>query len=453
MANDLRILKGIFNAFDPFRPLEPGDPAYVDCQEVRGDSDIETEMGSQILWSDQPTYQLYAGHRGAGKSTELQRLAAYLRDADCRVIYFAADEEDIDPEDAQYTDILLACTRRILEDLEGEANPKALLKWVKGRWKGLKELALREVAFDDLDLQAQIGVFAKLTANIRAVPSMRHEIRKQVDPYTVTLIDALNEFIAEAQEKLKSKYEQLVIIADNLDRIVPTIQADNRSNHDHIFIDRSEQLKALNCHIIYTVPVSMLFSDRANDLRNSYGEAQVLPMVMVRTRENEFHDAGIEKMQQIIAQRVEPILEKNGLEGDVLQLFDSPETLKQICLMSGGHLRELLLLMRGALKRTNRLPIPIKAVQRSITEARDTYRRTVEDNQWDALAEVAETKRIPNDGFYRRLLFNRCVLEYRPADGEMARWYDVHPLIWGIEEFQDALERRQSQELNGGKES
>jgi len=30
------------------------------------------------------------------------------------VVYFAADEEDISVQDAQYTDILLACTRHLL---------------------------------------------------------------------------------------------------------------------------------------------------------------------------------------------------------------------------------------------------------------------------------------------------------------------------------------------------
>jgi hypothetical protein len=78
----------------------------------------------------------------------------------------------------------------------------------------------------------------------------------------------------------------------------------------------------------------------------------------------------------------------------------------------------------------------------SVTEARDTYRRTVQENQWQALANVCYSKRIINDDLHRGLLFNRCLLEYRYLDGdEIKRWYDVHPLIKGIEEFQEACEQ------------
>ncbi|MEO1295632.1 MAG: hypothetical protein AAFW75_07490 [Cyanobacteria bacterium J06636_16] len=63
-------------------------------------------MGRQITDADRITHQLYTGHRGAGKSTELLRLEADLTEKGYRVVYFPAEEADIDPEDAQYTDIL-----------------------------------------------------------------------------------------------------------------------------------------------------------------------------------------------------------------------------------------------------------------------------------------------------------------------------------------------------------
>ena len=112
-GQDKQLLKNLYNAFDPFRPLPPGDPNYVDCREVRGDGDILEDLGNRILLSEQKTCQLYSGHRGAGKSTELLKLKQALEEQNIYVVYFAADEEDIESEDAQYTDILLACTRHI----------------------------------------------------------------------------------------------------------------------------------------------------------------------------------------------------------------------------------------------------------------------------------------------------------------------------------------------------
>ncbi|MEH2338866.1 MAG: ATP-binding protein [Nostoc sp.] len=242
MTQDFALLKRIYNVFDPFRPLPAGDPKYVDCQAVRGDGDILVEIGREILLSDRMTCQLYAGHRGAGKSTELLRLQKYLDEQGCFVVYFAADEADIEPEDAQYTDILLACTRHLLEALKDNASPASLLKWLNNRWQDLKDLALTEVSLDKLTIEAQISQFAKITANLRAEPSQRQKIRERVNPYTITLIEALNDFIKDAKSNLPPGYSQLVLIADNLDRIVPIAQEDGRSNHEQIFLDRSEQL-------------------------------------------------------------------------------------------------------------------------------------------------------------------------------------------------------------------
>lgn len=144
MTRDFEILQSIYNNFDPFWPLPAQDPAYVDCREVRGDLDILIELGREILLSKRVTHQLYTGHRGAGKSTELLRLSHYLAENGFRVVYFAADEEDIDAEDAQYTDILLACTRHLLENLKGSKdNP--VWRWLQSRMRALTELLQSEI--------------------------------------------------------------------------------------------------------------------------------------------------------------------------------------------------------------------------------------------------------------------------------------------------------------------
>lgn len=439
MTADFAFLKRIYNAFDPFRPLPAGDPAYVDCTEVRGDGDILVEVGREILYSDRVTSQLYAGHRGAGKSTELLRLQKYLDEQGCFVVYFPADEQDIDPEDAQYTDILLACTRHLLEALKDNASPDSLLNWLKERWQDLKDLALTEVSLEGLKTEVQISQFAKLTANLRTEPSQRQKIRERVNPHTITLINALNEFIEDAKKNLPPGYSQLVLIADNLDRIVPIPQEDGRTNHDQIFLDRSEQLQALKCHLLYTVPISLLYSNRAADLANIYGNTQVLPMIMVQTSDNQPYQRGINKVTEILQKRLSLI--DSSLS--VVDMFEQRQTLETLCLMSGGHVRNLLLLMKEAIKYTNSLPIPNRALQRSISELRNTYRNTVFANEWEALATVYHSKKIENDPLYRGLLFNRCILEYRYLNeqGESQVWYDIHPLIKGIKEFQDTFNR------------
>ncbi|MBW4467909.1 MAG: ATP-binding protein [Pegethrix bostrychoides GSE-TBD4-15B] len=427
------LIADIYNAFDPFRPLEPGDPFYVVCNEVRGNDNVLRELGRKIERSNQATCQLYTGHRGVGKSTELKRLKVDLESKGCRVIYFAVDD-DIDEEDAQYTDILLACTRHVLEELQNQANPSPLIQWLNSRWQSLKDLALTEIKFEDMKLETQISQFSKLTATLRQVPNTRQKIREQIDIHSVSLLDALNQFIAEAKRTLGSK---LVVIVDNLDRIVPMPRSEGRNNHDEIFLDRSGQLRRLDCHVIYTVPISLVYSNRAAALRDSYGDCQVVPMLMIRHRDGELFPAGLAKVKELISSRVSQFAPDLALESEI---FDQPETVNRLCQMSGGHMREVMQLMQVAIHWTDSLPIPVSAVQQAITRARDNYRITVDEADWQKLAEVSVAKLVPNDGDYRNLLFNRCVLEYREIDqnGGSSRWHDVHPLLESTPEFQKA---------------
>ena len=436
-----QLITKLYNTFDPFAPLQAGDTRYVDCQEARGDGNINLELGSKIKRSQRMTCQLYTGHRGAGKSTELLRLQQYLKSQGCFAIYFAADEQDINPENTEYTDILLACTRHLLEELR-DANSQPLRDWMKDRWEDLKDLALTEVSFEKLSLELQIAQFAKLTANIRTIPSLRQKIRDKINPHTQTLIKALNEFIDDAKKKLPQGYSQLAVIADNLDKIVPFSQEGKRSNLDEIFLDRAEQLKDLHCHVIYTIPISMAHSNRANDLGNDYDNLQVLPMIMVQNQDGSPNATGLAKLKELIEKRFKQIYPNLSVE---IGLFDNAETLERLCLMSGGHVRNLLSMMQEAISRTENLPITAKAAQRAITQARDVYRRTPGENEWQILAKVSKTQEILNDQEHRDLLFNRCILEYRYYDeeGESLPWYDVHPLIKGIKQFQDSLAQLQ----------
>ena len=119
VVDDETILAALTNAFDPFEPLPANDPRYVDCRAVRGDEDVIEGLGRLIERSQQSTCQLYTGHRGVGKSTELLRLQDYLQKKNFLVVYFSAVDDAIDPEDTRYVDVLLACTRHIVEQLRG----------------------------------------------------------------------------------------------------------------------------------------------------------------------------------------------------------------------------------------------------------------------------------------------------------------------------------------------
>jgi len=436
----MSVLSDIYNAFEPV-PLAAGSPMYVNCNKVRGGGDVLIELGKSILMSDRPTCQLYTGHRGGGKSTELLRLKQELEQKGCTVVYFSAEDADVNPEDVEYTDILLACTRHLLEGVRA-ADPTPVVSWLRDRLKALEDIMKMDISLSDPKAEVSIQQFAKVTASIRTQPTQRAKLRELLSPHTENLVAALNAFIADAKLKLPPTQNRLVLIADGLEKVTLITRDHGRTNHDEIFIDRSEQLRGLDCHVIYTVPISLALSSRAADLMEIYHcPLQILPMVMVRSRNDEVHGAGLETMKQIVRSRIKTIPKLKEMVLD-LNIFENLDTLEQLCLLSGGHVRNLVLLMQTAIKYRDAETLPITAgdLQQGIRQLRKTYRTTVNEEQWALLAYVHRCKCIPNDDAHRSLLFNRCLLEYFDDDA----WHDVHPLLLDVPEFKAALAKLSS---------
>jgi hypothetical protein len=432
------ILRQIYNAFNP-TPLPANSELYVDCKAVRGGSDVLVELGKTIRFSEKPTCQLYTGHRGGGKSTELLRLKQDLENKGCTVVYFSAEDEDVNPEDVEYTDILLACTRHLLEGVK-EADPKPVLSWLRERGQALQDVLLTDISLADPKAEIGIKEFGKITSSIRTQPTQRAKLRELLNPHTEKLVDALNAFIADARQKLPQGKQRLVVIADGLEKVTLVAREGGRTNHDEIFIDRAEQLKGLHCDVIYTVPISLVLSNRASDLMEIYNcEPQVLPMVMPQTQQNDRYERGVETLKSIIRSRVQSVIGDGELSLET-QVFESLGTLEQLCLMSGGHVRNLVRLVQTAIKynETDDLPISASALTQAVRQLRKTYRDTVNEEQWELLAAVHDSKKILNDDVHRSLLFTRCLLEYREEES----WHDVHPVLRDVPEFKEALSRK-----------
>ena len=433
----------LYRSFDLF-PLPAGDPAYVDCVDVRGDRDVVQELADVIDFAEPGkfTCQLYTGARGCGKSTELLRLEKRLTDSGYTVVYLEADRGDIEIEDTEHTDILLACARSILSQLEDVADPKPLLLWLQQRLERIKDLVLLEVGIDSG--ADAIPTFMNLMSKFKAVPEVRHEVRHQVELQMPSLLEILNHFLDEAHNNLAARNSTehnrgIVVIVDNLDRIVPVWDKAGRSNHEKIFLDRHNLMRGLKCHVIYTVPISMVYSSYSSNLVENYGQTIVMPMVMVKQCNGRPYLPGIDCLQNMLIKR----LKRDQIPMTLAELFAEPKQLDLLCEKSGGYLRNFMQLMQAVVKHSAKLPIQEMAVTRASSEMREIYRRSIYGEEWKLLAEVSISKSISKDnavGAYRDLLFRRCVLEYYQTnpDGALEAWYSVHPLIEEMEQFQAA---------------
>jgi AAA ATPase domain len=447
----IELIRSISNAFNPFDP--PSAEAYVDCQSVRGDWDVEVELGKKIVFSTEYTCRLFTGHRGSGKSTELtRRLNEYLKQQGFFVVYFSADGHDLEPGDVQYSDILLSCVRHLVEavHLENEDNP--LVMWLENRWSWLQDFALTKKSFQDLKIEGSIiPQFAKITTTLRTVPDKRREMRERMNEESPSLLVALNEFIDKAQNRLRSKQQAgIVLIVDNLDRI-PNVKDKEKDNCRDIYINRSTLMRGLHCHVIYTVPISMLYSSDATQLYENYDRPIELPIVVVRNPDGSINQVGLDKLRNLVCQRLEsidPQLVKNveSIQVNAPQVFESPAALNSLCVMSGGRMRILMQLIQAAMEFNNNIQVIISeaAAKRAVQETMKVYTNAVLVDQWMILARItSRPKTVTNTPENFELLRNGYLLEYRYYDKneDLIVWQDVHPLVANCRQFKEALSK------------
>lgn len=435
-----------YNAVNPDQSLPPNDPRYVDCAPWRGDENLVRKIARNIEWADQSEpvqhlKQLIAGHRGCGKSTELLRLKDRLEQAGYFVVYIDA-ALDIDMNNVDYSDILMTMLYHLVE--QAQASPFKL-KLSDDR---LDDLALRlarvtiekedreeaEIALDsEFRVEAKLPFFLKVMAAVRGFiksgSSHRKLLRIEIQQRTTQFLQDVNALIDQTQTQLRDRGKSgLVMIIDSLDRIIPHSLHDRESGNTHtaLYLDHSDHLKAPHCHIVYTVPISLFFNE---NLSKVYPDRPLtLPMIKTNLIDGGECNEGLEALQHVISSRVA-----------VDDVFENQASVGSLCRMSGGHIRDLLRLVRYACDYSDE-KITAEAVHKAERALVREYERLVKDEYLQRLLRVHREKRLPSDGEFALLPYHLLVLEYQNEGS----WADVHPAVAATRVFREALENEKS---------
>ncbi len=427
-----------FNACNPSKTLKIGQPEdrryYIDFSPVRGGNVIRRLQRTITHQAQQATCQLFTGHIGCGKSTELFRLKTQLEENGFHVVYFESSA-DLDMADVDISDILLAITQQITSSLE-EVNIH-----LKPGYFGKLFHEVEEFLKTPLEFSAEAGIslplgIGKITAKTKDSPRLRSQLRQYLEPRTAGILDAINqEIIGQAKEKLKKQGKKgLVVIIDNLDRVDISPKSSGRSQPEYLFIDRGEQLKRLNCHVVYTIPLVLIFSNEFSSLTNRFGvKPMILPMVAATNRDGSAHAEGMKLLRQMVLARAFPDLPVQEREPLVTKLFDHSDTLDRLCQISGGHVRNLLVLLYSCLQEDDP-PIARDNLERVIREYRDDMVAAINDDEWTLLHHVIQHQDIvQGEEEYEILLRSLFLLEYRDKEG---RWFGINPAIAESKKFQ-----------------
>lgn len=434
-------LERFYQACNPSRPLmiENLDDRsyYIDFASVRGGKIIEALLRTITRISPNiPTCQLFTGHLGCGKSTELLRLKAELEAQNFHVVYFESTCV-LEMVDIDITDILLAIAGLVSKSIEA----------MKLRVQPTYFTKLFSEVVDFLQTPIELGVEAelsvgigKITAKTKESPHLRRRLRDYLEPRTENILQSINkELLDRANLELKARGKKgLVVIVDNLDRVAIRPLPSGRSLPEYLFIDRGDQLRKLNCHIVYTIPLALTFSNDSAQLQHRLGGGlapKILPMIPVRQRSGEINIEGLELMRQMVLARAFPHSSPAERLNLITQLFDNSDSLDRLCLISGGHVRDLLGLLFDCLREQDP-PFDRNCVELVIRRQRDYRANAIDMNESELIFQVIQEQRVKGDIEYDLLLRSLFVFEYRDHQGV---WFAINPVLAETEKFKSWL--------------
>ncbi len=419
MLAPARTLSGIVHNCDQDDPLPSGDPRWQDLSAGRGDAAAETLVQDLLARQEgQLLHAAFVSHRGAGKSTELQRIAG-LVGAAYHPLYIEATVE-MDPIRIESEDLLLNIALAVEEELRrlGKGLPAALLgrveKWFaetirSTKWAEGYDASLAAGVEGKFEIPFLGSMFAQAKALMKHESEYRTEVKQVLKKFPGTLLESVNEFLEAARERLDGR--ALLVMIDNLDRYEPSVI-------DELLVIGADRIRSLRCNLILTPPISLLLQPRSAQLDASYACYDMFTVKLRKPdqRYDEFDGPGRDLLEKALEKRI-----------DLDLVMPDKAVRDRLIAACGGGIRELLDLVSWTARfaRLGGTTITERDVEKAVARRKQRLRDQINVNGWwDALGHIAETKEVGDDDKSLAVLFHRLAFKY---NGE--GWYDVHPLV------------------------
>jgi hypothetical protein len=396
-------LEQAWSRFDPQTPLPVGSPFYVD----REDNPLGRLTRGLLLVRSGPPKYFFAGHRGCGKSTELNRLVVNPRiQKQYWPIKFSVREE-CDFNDLDVVEVLLAIGAQIYKQYT-EANGKLkkdLLNELEG-WKGRTVERLREKgATFESGAGLDIGQFLlSALLKVKTEHVTRRIVRQEIGPRMSELIEIINLMSAEVQAQ--SGRRTLVVIED-MDK--PPLKIARQ-----LFEDSFTNLTQPACAIIYTMPVAIYFDPAYAQIREA---SYFLPNVKLHEKgqPDRLRTTGVSTMRHFVLARMDKAL-------------ITREALNEAVRLSGGVFREIAHILQKSIDNAlarNDSQVQPEDVAWAAAQIRSGFRRLLNDDNYRLLLGVRATNEMRQPDKLSHLFHLMAILEYSNDEN----WCDVHPAL------------------------
>jgi len=424
-------LDKILNAFEP-EPLDSADLKtyyYDGTMESRTGDEYDSpldDLADACVRPSQHNAHLLLGHRGCGKSTELNRLRDRLKDEGYPVIIIRCITE-LDILALSHWDIMVVISDVLCQiaDKEGcnlgELQDKllAFFNEIETIQETSKKGSLAVEANVGLGtpgpLKPLLNLFAGLKSELKTGYERREKIRERVEKRSSEWIAYIQELNAILTTSLQGK--QPILIFEDLDKIAEPEKVWHMFSYG--------PLAEMPFPVIYTFPIDLFYDGRFQGLEGRFKHV-VLPLIKIRDQNGKQYDNGIAVIKKILERR-----------SNIERLF-TPKVLEELIIKTGGSLRELFSCIdqcaSRALRRVRRTSvttgarIELEDAQRVLTKLQSDLSRMIERRQYAMLAKIhqepKEARAIEDKAMLLELMRSHAVLEYNRK-----RWCAVHPLI------------------------
>ncbi len=413
----------MINAFSP-APLQINQMAEFYCEdtmEYRTSDKYNSPIEDIIdLCRNEEEYSacLLLGHRGCGKSTELNRMTQrlihegyHVKTVNCGM--------DLDLFNIVYSDLFILMGEALLQIAE-ESECRignAVLEKIKNFWvDGTETRIAQETAAISAEagitaenkgiLAGILNLFVKIKTDLKFNEETRKEYRQKISVRSSEWIGILGHIADEIAKKTGGK--RPIIIFEDLDKLNP-------EDAWKVFYNYAAILSGMRFPVVYTFPIGLSYDVRFSAME-SYFVTKTLPMIKIETIEGQPFQDGIEVIKEIVEKRAS------------LALFE-PEVLKRLIQYTGGSLRDLFHVINASAKRAERRDsehIVMEDAEYALEEVKTSLTRRIEEKEYQFLLNIyhGNKERIEDKEMLLKMLQDSVVLEYNGK-----RWHNVHPLV------------------------
>ncbi|WP_459195716.1 hypothetical protein [Wukongibacter baidiensis] len=363
-----------------------------------------------------------AGHRGSGKTTELNKISEKIKGSKCFYpITINLDEKDsLDVNNIDFVDLLIL----MLETLSGrlkddnidikEESLETFYNWYSERIDEVNSKNKAQIVVKaGIESKVSIPTLFKLFANVRSSLSgteetktiIRTTFKNKFTDFALKFNEFLEKIILELNNKGFAK--DLIFILDGFEKI------GSLETRKKILLDDANRLSSIKTNMIISLPIELI---KESAKLSNFSKILSFPVIKIREKNGDYLNASLEKFKELVYKRVDK------------SLFFNDDVVENIIKYSGGSPRELLRIIEQAYIEADDDIIDMESVDRAVKGLSSDFTNFITKEELGKLKEMKEClendKEIYFDETLQELLEKRIVFEYN--SGSYKR---VNPIV------------------------